>query len=181
MALPDRSAAPASAGNAPLPAPQAVLICALAQGVLGGNLDWTMLEHRRRRSAWRWSLLDEFLGARKLLRLPPLGVCIGIYLPMSASHAGGVRRGGLAMVQGHGARRPGTRPASNRRACWSPRGLIVGESLFGVALAGVIVATGKEAPLALVPASFWLAPTIGVGVSAGLVYALYRWALRTSN
>ena len=34
---------PAATGNAPLPAPQAVLISALAQGVLGGNLNWSML------------------------------------------------------------------------------------------------------------------------------------------
>jgi hypothetical protein len=60
-------------------------------------------------------------------------------------------------------------------------GLIVGESLFGVALAGVIVATGNEAPLALVPADFAAATAIGIAAFAGLVFALYRWALKTSN
>jgi hypothetical protein len=33
-------------------------------------------------------------------------------------------------------------------------GLIVGESLFGVALAGLVVATGSSAPLRVTPESF---------------------------
>ncbi len=171
--------APALAGHTPLPAPQAVLISALAQGVLGGHLDWQMLGIGGAIGVGV-VLIDEFLGARKLLRLPPLGVCIGIYLPMSASMP--VVLGAL-VSQWFKAKAKKTRNPTNieQKGVLIASGLIVGESLFGVALAGVIVATGNQAPLAVVPASFWLAPTIGVGVSAVLVYALYRWALRTSN
>ena len=68
----------------PLPAPQASLISTLALGVIGRKLDWDHDRHRRgdRR---RLVALDEFLGVRKSLRLPPLAVGIGIYLPMSAT------------------------------------------------------------------------------------------------
>ena len=55
-------------------------------------------------------------------------------------------------------------------------GFIVGESLFGVALAGLIVATGSDAPLALVDDGFATPATvIGPAVFAGLLALLYRW------
>ena len=60
-------------------------------------------------------------------------------------------------------------------------GLIVGESLFGVALAALIVSTGKEAPLALVAANFAWANAIGIVVFAGAMFALYRWLLHSAD
>ena len=56
-------------------------------------------------------------------------------------------------------------------------GLIVGESLFGVLNAGLIVATSNDAPLALVGADFGRANAIGPIVFAALIVALYRWML----
>ena len=168
---------PVGSGNAPLPAPQAVLISALARGVLGANLNWSMLGIGGAVGA-AVIVLDEALGARKLLRLPPLGVCIGIYLPMSAS---------LPVVFGavvsewfkRRARKLPAASAAEQKGVLVASGLIVGESLFGVALAGLIVATGKEAPLALVGAHFGPAPAVGGIVFAGLVFGLYRWILRS--
>jgi hypothetical protein len=58
-------------------------------------------------------------------------------------------------------------------------GLIVGESLFNVGLAPLIVATGKGAPLALVGDSF--ADTGLMLAAAGIVVvtaALYLWTAR---
>jgi hypothetical protein len=55
-------------------------------------------------------------------------------------------------------------------------GLIVGESLFGVALAAVIVATGKGTPLALVGDGFTgYANVLGSLAFAIVALALYRW------
>ena len=70
----------------PLPAPQATLISALAQGVIGGNLDWKMIGIGALVGVGL-ILLDTTLGAMKKLRIPPLAVGIGIYLPMSATFA----------------------------------------------------------------------------------------------
>ena len=70
----------------PLPAPQATLISALAQGVIGGNLDWKMLGIGALVGVGL-ILLDATLGAMNKLRIPPLAVGIGIYLPMSATFA----------------------------------------------------------------------------------------------
>src|SRR5439155_5271186 len=57
----------------PLPAPQATLISALAQGVIGGNLDWKMIGIGVLVGAGL-ILLDTILGAMKKLRIPPLAV-----------------------------------------------------------------------------------------------------------
>jgi putative OPT family oligopeptide transporter len=171
--------APAITGHAPLPAPQAVLISALAKGVLGGHLDWKMLEIGGAIGAGVIAI-DEFLGWKKWIRLPPLGVCIGIYLPMSASLPVVF---GAVVSQWFKAKAKKTKDPvrTEQKGVLVASGLIVGEGLFGVALAGLIVATGSQTPLAVVSEPTWLASLVGVGVFAGLVYALYRWALRTSN
>ena len=60
-------------------------------------------------------------------------------------------------------------------------GMIVGESLFGVLLAGLIVAFSSDAPLALVPADFAWMNWIGLGVFAGLIVILYGWMMRRAR
>ncbi|HEY6110468.1 MAG TPA: oligopeptide transporter, OPT family, partial [Gemmatimonadales bacterium] len=60
----------------PLPAPQATLISALAQGVVGGHLDWQMIGIGALIGV-ALILLDAALGAMHKLRIPPLAVGIG--------------------------------------------------------------------------------------------------------
>jgi putative OPT family oligopeptide transporter len=163
----------------PLPAPQATLISALAQGVIGGNLDWKMLGIGALIGVGL-ILLDTTMGMLKKLRLPPLAVGIGIYLPMSATFAVII-----GAIVGHWydgrvestpnperAKRLGTLVAS---------GLIVGESIWGVINAGLIVAFAKDAPIALVPENFALAPWLGVIGFIGAIVWLYGWMLRRSE
>ncbi|HYV06027.1 MAG TPA: oligopeptide transporter, OPT family, partial [Blastocatellia bacterium] len=121
----------------PLPAPQATLISALAQGVIGGNLDWKMIGIGALVGVGL-ILLDTTLGAMKKLRIPPLAVGIGIYLPMSATFAVVV---GAVISQWYDRR---VRTAANperaeRLGTLVASGLIVGESLWGVLNAGLIV------------------------------------------
>ena len=59
--------------------------------------------------------------------------------------------------------------------------MIVGESLFGVINAGLIVASSNEAPLALVPADFPLANAIGIGAFVAIIVLLYRWMLQRAR
>ena len=55
-------------------------------------------------------------------------------------------------------------------------GLIVGESLWGVALAGLIVATGKGEPLAVVGEGFArIAVWAWLAAFAAITAGLYRW------
>jgi hypothetical protein len=59
--------------------------------------------------------------------------------------------------------------------------LIVGESLWGVVNAGLIVGTSKDAPIGLVPEAFALAPWLGVIGFVGLIIWLYSWMLRRAR
>src|SRR5262249_28536083 len=68
----------------PLGAPQAVLISTLARGALSTGLPWNLLGIGVGLGVVL-IVVDEILGAMKLLRIPPLAVGIGIYLPMSAT------------------------------------------------------------------------------------------------
>jgi hypothetical protein len=58
--------------------------------------------------------------------------------------------------------------------------LIVGESLWGVINAGLIVSLGRDAPLALVPETFALGPWLGVLGFVGSIVFLYGWMLKRS-
>ena len=66
-------------------APQAALISALAQGVIQGNLDWSLIGLGVAIGA-AIIVLDEMLPrTTKGPRLPPLAVGLGIYLPTSTT------------------------------------------------------------------------------------------------
>jgi putative OPT family oligopeptide transporter len=159
----------------PLPAPQATLISALAQGVIGGNLDWKMIGIGLL-VGLGVILVDETLGILKKLRIPPLAVGIGIYLPMSATFAVVV---GACIGHWYENRVKG-RPDGERLqqlGVLVASGLIVGESLFGVILSGLIVASGKEFPLELVGENFVAAKPLGAIAFIALIFLLYRWML----
>ena len=162
----------------PLPAPQATLISALAKGVIGGNLEWNMIGIGALVGVGL-ILLDTTLGALKKLRIPPLAVGIGIYLPMSATFA--VVVGAIISHWYDGRIKTAPNPGrAERLGTLVASGLIVGESIWGVINAGLIVALSKDAPLALVPENFAPAPWLGVLGFVGLIVLLYGWMLRRS-
>lgn len=160
----------------PLPAPQATLISALAQGVIGGNLDWKMIGIGMLVGVGL-ILLDTTLGALKKLRIPPLAVGIGIYLPMSATFAVVV---GAVLSHWYDARaRAAANPGrAERLGTLVASGLIVGESLWGVMNAGLIVGFSTDAPIGLVPEEFVPAPWLGLLCFVATVAGLYGWMLR---
>ena len=163
----------------PLPAPQATLISALAQGVIGGNLEWKMIGIGALVGVGL-ILLDTILGAAKKLRIPPLAVGIGIYLPMSATFAvvvGAV----LSEWYSRRARRTPNPDRAERLGTLVASGLIVGESLWGVMNAGLIVGLSNDAPIGLVPEDFAFGPWLGVLGFAGIIIWLYSWMLRRSR
>ena len=162
----------------PLPAPQATLISALAQGVIGGRLDWNMIGIGAAVGVVL-IIIDSALGAMKKLRIPPLAVGIGIYLPMSATFAvivGAIishwyDKRARAMPNPERSERLGTLVAS---------GLIVGESLWGVVNAGLIVGLNKDAPIGIVPEEFAPGRWLGLLGFIAMIVWLYGWMLRRS-
>jgi putative OPT family oligopeptide transporter len=155
-----------------LAAPQAALISALAQGVLGGNLNLRMIEYGGVFGALVIAV-DAMLGRAGRLRLPPLAIGLGIYLPMQATLP--VVIGAVAgYYYDRWADRTGRPAFAKRMGVLMATGMIVGESLFGVLYAGIVVASGKNSPFALVGDGFatvaLIAGGIGFLVLIGLLY-----------
>ncbi len=164
--------APGAGPNA-LAAPQAALISALAKGVLGGNLNWAMIGYGAITGV-AVIALDEFLGKAGKLRLPPLGVGLGVYLPMAVTlpvTIGAV----VGFAYDRWADRARDPELAKRMGVLTATGMIVGESLWGVGFAGIVYMTNEETPLALVGDGF--APIALVGgtlLFAVLTGILYR-------
>jgi putative OPT family oligopeptide transporter len=158
-----------------LPAPQAGLISALAQGVITNNIDWSLIAIGAGIGV-AIIVLDEILGKAKAgPRLPPLAVGLGIYLPTSTT---------LMVVVGalvgawfdRRAERGPNGDAVKQLGILLASGLIVGESLLGVIIAAVVAFSGNTAPLALVGDAF-ATPSIWIGGIAfvAVTVVLYRW------
>lgn len=163
---------PGSGHNA-LAAPQAALIAALAQGVLGGNLNLRMIEYGAVFGAVVIAA-DALLGRSGRMRLPPLAIGLGIYLPMQATLP--VVIGAVAgYYYDRWADRSPRPEFAKRMGVLMATGMIVGESLFGVVYAGIVVASGNSSPFALVGDGFATPALIGGAIIfLGLIGLLYR-------
>jgi putative OPT family oligopeptide transporter len=170
-----------NAGPDALAAPQAALISALAEGVFGGDLNWGLIGLGALIGVVVIAI-DEVLTRRGRLRLPPLAVGMGMYLPMSLTLV--IPLGALLgrFYERWAERRGGDVEQKKRLGVLMATGLIVGESLFGVIFAGIVAASGSDAPLAVVGDSFenW-GLGLGIVVYVALVLALYRWTRRTAD
>jgi len=167
------------AGENALPAPQAALISALATGVLGGDLNWRMIFIGAGAGVVA-IIVDSLLGRAGKLRLPPLAIGIGVYLPMAVTSMvviGAV----LGKLYDRRAARSPNPEFTKRMGVLLATGMIVGDSLLNVAFAGVVAASGSSAPLALVGADFeTIAIIAGTLAFAGVVAWLYRVTAKSS-
>lgn len=164
-----------------LPAPQAGLISALAQGVIQHNIDWSLIGMGGMIGAVSIAVDGILKHTVKTVRLPPLAIGLGIYLPTSTT---------LMVVVGavvgwwfnRRADRSSKPEAAKQLGVLLASGLIVGESLLGVLLAAVVAFSGNASPIALVGAGFHNA-SIWIGGLAFVVvtYLLYRWIERLAQ
>jgi putative OPT family oligopeptide transporter len=164
-----------------LPAPQAGLISALAQGVITNNIDWSLIGIGGAIGV-AIILFDEGLKRTvKSVSLPPLAVGLGIYLPTSTT---------LMVVVGalvgawfnHRAERGPKPEATKQLGTLLASGLIVGESLLGVIFAAVVAFSGSASPIALVGPRFTdVSLWIGGMVFVATVAVLYRWIARLAR
>jgi putative OPT family oligopeptide transporter len=162
--------------GAPLAAPQATLITTIASGVVGGNLNWGLIGVGGLVGA-ALVTADELLRRTGRYSLPPLGAALAIYLPSSVTVP--VIIGAFAgwWFNRQMDRRPKAETAK-QLGVLLVSGYIVGDSLLNVAHAGLIVATGKGAPLALAPEAFAPATPLAIAAYALTAAGLYLWVSR---
>jgi putative OPT family oligopeptide transporter len=158
------------AGPDALAAPQAALISAIAQGVLGGDLRWDLIGLGAGIGVVVVAL-DEGLRLTKRGSLPPLAVGMGMYLPMDVTFMVVV-----GAVLGHLYNRWSERQANpefaERMGVLTATGLIVGDGLFNIAYAAIVGATNNPDVLAVVGEGAWQMP-LGIAVFAGIVGLAY--------
>jgi len=165
----------------PLPAPQAGLISSLAQGVIAGDIDWSLI----RTGGFIGVciiVLDEILArTTRHMRIPPLAVGLGIYLPTQSTLM--IVVGAIAgWVFDKRADRSARPEATKQLGVLLASGLIVGESVIGVVISAIVVFSGVSAPLALVGPGFETAAIIIGGIAfATTAIVLYRWILRLAT
>ncbi|HEY8297150.1 MAG TPA: oligopeptide transporter, OPT family [Candidatus Baltobacteraceae bacterium] len=163
-----------------LPAPQATLISALAKGVIQGKIDWGLIGAGVIIGLFV-ILVDEALRRTGKFQLPPLAVGLGIYLP--ASTTGPVVIGAvLGWAYTRWVKNDANGDVAKRLGVLIASGLIVGESIFGVFLAALIVFTGKATPLAVVGDGFAVPATV-LGVIAFVLanLGLFAWSRRLAR
>ena len=163
----------------PLPAPQAGLISALAQGVIQHNVDWSLIRIGALVGVLVIAADESLRRFTTSAHLSPLAVGLGIYLPTQST---------LMVVVGsivgwyfdRRAERASKPEATKQLGVLLASGMIVGEGLVGVIIAAFVAFSGKDFPLALVGDEFAdnAAVWIGSGVFALTVFLLYRWAAR---
>jgi putative OPT family oligopeptide transporter len=182
--------APLDAGMDPnkvLAAPQALLMSTLATGILAGELDWSMLGVGVL-VGLGLVIIDEILKrTTKKMRLPPLAVALGIYLPVSATVPVSIGTF-VALIADYAlsrrARASGqpfekVAAAPHRRALLLGSGMIVGESRLGVVNALIItLAHGNQSVLAVVGDDFaGTAEWLSTIVFLALCLFSYRWIM----
>jgi putative OPT family oligopeptide transporter len=159
----------------PLPAPQAGLISALAQGVIQNNVDWSLIETGGLIGVAA-ILADVLLRRLKPgAHLSPLAVGLGIYLPTQSTLM--VVVGAVAgwIFEQYADRRPKPE-ATKQLGVLLASGMIVGEGLVGVLVASLVAFSGKDFPLSIVSDSFADDGAVWLGglAFALVIYALYR-------
>jgi len=161
-----------------LPAPQASLISALAQGVISGNIDWSLIRNGALIGVALIAANETLSRTTKHMSLPPLAVGLGIYLPTQSTLmivVGAV----VGWIFDRRADRTSRPEATKQLGVLLASGLIVGESVILVVITAIAAFSGKKTPpLALVGPSFETAGIIIGGTAFVLVgFLMYRWIL----
>jgi putative OPT family oligopeptide transporter len=165
----------------PLPAPQAGLISSLARGVIAADIDWGLIQTGAL-IGLGIILLDEILArTTSHMRVPPLAVGLGIYLPTQSTLM--IVVGAVAgWVYEKRADRSSKPEARKQLGVLLASGLIVGEGIMGVVFSMVKAFSGKPAPLSVVGPGFETAAKFIGGLAfAAIAVLLYRWIWRLAN
>ena len=170
------------AGAHALPAPQAGLISALGQAVIQSDPE-----------KWQLMGLGAVIGAgiigvdfllsksTRTLRLPPLAVGLGVYLPTASTLM--VTVGALVgWYFDRRADRTAKPSAMKQLGVLLASGLIVGESVLAVVFTAAVAFTGRPFPIQFVGDSFETPSEILAGIGfVAVIWWVYRWAERLQS
>lgn len=141
-------------GTPALAAPQATLMKMIVEGVMGGNLPWTLV------------FIGVFIAIMvELLSIPVLPFAIGLYLPIELSACimvGGILR--LILEKVYEGKANKDKVINNGVLCCS--GMIAGEGLVGILLAILAVATVNDKTIAEIVD---LSGVVNLGQIGGLI------------
>ena len=158
------------AGDNALGAPQAALISTIAQGVLGGDLNWNLIGLGALIGVAA-IVIDEALRRSGKGSLPPLAVGMGMYLPLDST--GFVIVGAvLGHLYNRWAKQQRDPAFAERMGVLTATGLIVGDGLFNVFYAAIVGATDNPDVLAVFGANPWSLP-MGLALFGGLTVWAY--------
>ncbi|HEF1355301.1 TPA: oligopeptide transporter, OPT family [Campylobacter jejuni] len=147
-----------------LAAPQANLMSTIAQGIFHHNIEWGYMAFGVFVGILM-IIIDKILRRTQKMSLPPLAIGIGIYLPPAVNIPlviGGILKyivmQYLTKKYAKNSHKEEKLASCEQRGTLFASGLIVGESIFGVIIAGITVFSvsmgGSENPLALNLANF---------------------------
>jgi putative OPT family oligopeptide transporter len=125
-------------GSEALPAPQAKLMATLVEGVMRGQLPWTLM-----------SLGAILALSAEFISIPSLAFAIGLYLPITTT-ASLILGGLVAWWVKRRTTHPDHYEQQNEQATLFASGLIAGDALMGIGIAGLVV-SGLDRSLALRP------------------------------
>ena len=160
-----------------LPAPQAGLISSLAQGVISGDIDWSLIKIGALIGLAIIAVNELLTRTTKNMSLPALAVGLGIYLPTASTLM--IVVGAVAgWIFDRRADRTARPDATKQLGVLLASGLIVGESVILVVITAIAAFSAKTAPLRLVGPSFENIGIILGGVAFAVVgFGMYRWIL----
>jgi len=162
--------------NRALGAPQAGLISSLAQGVIAGNIDWSLIRIGVGIGIAIIVLNEVLSRTTKHMTLPPLAVGLGIYLPTQSTLmivVGAI----VGWMYDRRANRTANPEATKQLGVLLASGLIVGESVVLIVITAIVAFSSIS--LALVGPAFETAAIIMGGLAFALVgFLMYRWILR---
>jgi len=154
-------------GSTALPAPQATLMRAVAEGVFRGNLPWNFVIAGAGIGVVIL-IIDKIQEIRKSpFRVPVLAVAVGIYLPFWLSLP--ILIGGLIA---HFAKKSGATGEDEHRGLIFASGYVTGESIMGILVAVPIFISGRSAWWPSLAVSPWL----GIALFTGGIIWLYKVA-----
>ena len=161
-------------GTPQLPAPQAGLMASLATGIVGGNMAWPLV------------VVGIFMGFGLILVevKSPMLFSVGMYLPLETTFAifvGGLFRWGTDKLRDKGNFNEAQKARIENTGVLTASGLIAGEALCGLVIAGFRAAEKSKGHKILPDLTWWGTDLLAIAVLVGLAVLMIKLPLANAG